>query len=226
VEAAGQVWAEKAGVSRMFAPGEFANFDAPGSPVAAGMSIGVYVARESSRVLPGFYVAFSETVSSSDHLDIVRFYWNIDGTGVRVLLRALTRDLNRFQVPFQFKCPIYWQSYSRRDTAVLYIKKNFYFLVRDLAIGWQEECNPYLRDDVPLFSLPLFPGVSLAEDPGSGESFGMNRCHHLAEAVWNSYTAGLPKEQYLQAVKQQFQKHGLDFTRPYLNAGSVDQYIN
>lgn len=225
VEPTGKVWAEKTGVSRMFAPGEFVSFDAPAAPMAAGASIGAYVARESTLVQPGFYVAFGETISSSDPLDVVRFYWNIDGTGVRILLRTLTRDLNRFQVPFQFKCPIYWQSYVRRDTAVLYIKKNFFFLVKDLAASWHQECKLYLRDDVPLFSLRLFPGISLAEDPGNGESFGMNRCRHVAEAIWNSYTAGLPKEQYLQAVTQQFQRHGLDFSRPYLNAGSVDQYI-
>lgn len=226
VESSGQIWAEKAGVCRIFAPGGFANFDAPGSPMAVGANIGAYVARESTHVLPGFYAAFGETVSDSDHLDIVRLYWNIHESGVSVLLRAVTRDLNRFQVPFQFKCPTYLQSYRRRDTAVLYIKKNFFFLIKDLASRWQEECNPYLRDDVPLFSLRLFLGVGLAEDPGTGESFGMNRCRHVAEAVWNAHTVGLSKEQYLQTVIQQFQKHRLDFSQPYLNTGSINQYLN
>lgn len=224
-EATGHVWAEKAGVSRKFAPGEFGNFDAPGAVVTVGENIGVYIVRESTKVQPGFYVAFGET-ASSDHLDVIRFYWNIEGRGAQVLLSAITRDLNRFRVSFQFKCPVYLQSYVRRDTAVLYVKKKYFFLVRDLVSRWQTECNSYLRDDVPLFSLRLLPGVGFAEDPETGESFGMNRCRHVAEAVWNSYKEGLPKEQYLQAVIRQFQKHGLDFSRPYLNARSIDQYAN
>jgi HopA1 effector protein family len=224
VENTGKVWAEKGGVMRIFQPGEFVNFADAGSPVRVGSAVSVYIFRESTTFQPGLYFAFGETVTSSDNLDLFRLYWNIHAPGVLSLLRLISRDLNRFQVPFQFKSPVLPQGYARRDAAVLYLKKRFHALVRELAAAWSQECSSQLRDGVPLFTLPLARGLGLAEDPETGESFGMNRCRHLAEAVWNAHIRSLPETQHLHAVKEQFEQHGLDFSRPYLNAGSVDLY--
>lgn len=224
VENAGQVWAEKARMLRFFQPGEFANYSGAGTPVRAGSSISVYLFKESTTMQPGCYFAFGETASPSDNLDIFRLYWNIDDTGVLALLRNISRDLNRFQIPFQFKCPVWPQGYLRRDAAVLYVRKRFFALVRELALGWRLDCAGHLRNDVPLFALELAPGLGLAEDPESGESFGMNRCRHVAEAIWNAHGSGVAESLRLQAVKEHFQRQGLDFNRPYLNPGSVDQY--
>ena len=226
VENTGQVWAEKGGIVRMFQPGEFVNYSNPGTPVPTGTPISVYIFKESTALQPGFYFIFGETVMPSNNLDLFRLYWNINAAGVPHLIRLISRDLNRFQVPFQFKSPVWPQGYMRRDAAVLYVKKQFYVLVRDLALAWRQECEQHLRDDVPLFSLRQAQGLGLAEDPETGESFGMNRCRHLAEAIWSAYIRRLPADQRLQAVKEQFQQHGLDINRPYLNATSVNQYTH
>jgi hypothetical protein len=224
VENTGQVWAEKAGVLRICQPGEFVNYSGAGTPVRVGNQITVYLFKESTTLQPGCYFAFGETAASSDSLDIFRFYWDINEIGVLQLLRGVSRDLNHFQVPFQFKSPVWPLGYMRRDAAVLYVRKRFYRLVRELAAAWLQECAAHLRNDVPLFTLALAPGLGLAEDPETGESFGMNRCRHLAEAIWNAHNQGLPVELRLEAVKEHFRRHGLDFRRPYLNPGSVDQY--
>jgi hypothetical protein len=224
VENTGRVWAEKGGVLRVFQPGEFINFADAGSPVRVGSTISVYIFRESTAVQPGLYFAFGETVTTSDNLDLFRLYWNIDAPGALSLLRLISRELNRFQVPFQFKCSVSPQGFQRRDAAVLYLKKKFYVLARELAMAWSRECSSYLRDDVPLFTLPLWRGLGLAEDPETGESFGMNRCRHIAEALWSAHSRSLPETQLLQAIKEQFEQHRLDFRRPYLNPGSVDLY--
>jgi hypothetical protein len=224
LEVTGQVWAEKAGVIRIFQPGEFVNYSGAGTPVRPGSEISVYIYTESTTLQPGFYFAFGETVSSSDGLDLFRLYWDISEAGVFQLLRSISRDLNRFQIPFQFKSPVWPQGYMRRDAAVLYIKKKFYPLVRELATAWVEECLPHLRRDVPLFTLALAPGLGVGEDPENGESFGMNRCRYVAEALWNAHNQALPVGSHLQAIREHFQRHGLDFERPYLNPGSVDQY--
>jgi hypothetical protein len=183
VENNGQIWAEKAGVVRILLPGEYMNFNGPGVPLKAGGSVTILAAKESTTLQPGLYFAFSETVMASDHLDIVRFYWNIGSEGVVDLLRMVSREMNRFQVPFQFKGSIYRHGYDRRDAAVLYVQRKFFPIVKELASGWSQVCGPHLRDDVPLFTLRLEKGVGLAEDPGTGESFGMNRCRHVADAV-------------------------------------------
>jgi hypothetical protein len=224
VESNGQIWAEKGGVLRVFQPGEFVNFADAGSPIRIGSTISTYIARESTTVQPGLYFAFGETVGPSDPMDLFRLYWNVDARGVVALLRLVTRDLNRFQVPFQFKSSVWPQGYARRDAAVLYVKKRFYSLVSRLAVAWSQLCAESLRDDVPLFTLPIAPGLGLAEDPETGESFGMNRCRHVAEALWSAHTRSLPVDAYLGAVKEQFEQHKLNFQRPYLNPGSVDLY--
>jgi len=224
VETTGQVWAEKSGVARIVQPGEFVNYSGAGTPVRPGNQISVYVFKESTTLQPGCYFAFGETVISSDSLDIFRLYWDIDEVGVLQLLRSLSRDLNRFQVPFQCKSPVWPQGYMRRDAAVLYLKKRFYPVVRELADRWLRECSAHLRGGVPLFTLRLAPGLGLGEDPETGESFGMNRCRHVAEAIWNAHTQGISESQRPHAVKEHFRQHGLDFDRPWLNPGSVDQY--
>jgi HopA1 effector protein family len=223
-EPTGRIWAEKGGMLRAFQPGEFVNLADAGSPIRVGSTVSVYIVRESTTVQPGLYFAFGETVGPSDHLDLFRLYWNIDAPGVLALLRLVTRDLNRFQVPFQFKSSVWPQGYARRDAAVLYVKKRFYGLVSTLATAWSQQCSESLRDDVPLFTLPIARGLGLAEDPETGESFGMNRCRHVAEALWSAHTQTLPVDAFLIAVKEQFQRNSLDFQRPYLNPGSVDLY--
>jgi hypothetical protein len=224
VENTGQVWAEKNGVMRVLLPGEYMNFAGPGMPVRQGTQISIYCPRESTTVQPGLYFAFGETVMASDHLDMLRFYLNVSGDHIVGLLQRISRDLNRFQVPFQFKCSVYPHGYQRRDAAVLYVLKKSHAIVRQLITSWIADFHEALRDDVPLFTLMVDKGVSLAEDPSTGESFGMNRCRHVAEAVWEAHTSGVPREGRLGTIQKHFQKHGLDLSRPYLNAGSMDHY--
>jgi hypothetical protein len=224
MESTGQIWAEKAGVVRILQPGEYMNFNGQGTQLKKGDMVSYYAVRESTAIQPGLYFAFGETVMGSDHLDVIRFYWNLESDGALHLMRSVTRVLNRFQVPFQFKCSVYPQGFDRRDAAVLYVHKRFHPIVRGLIGAWVEECRPHLRDDVPLFTLPVAQGVGMAEDPGTGESFGMNRCRHVAEAVWNAHSSGTPRQQYPHELQQHFRKHGLDPARLYLNAGSLDHY--
>jgi HopA1 effector protein family len=225
IENNGQIWAEKSGVVRVLLPGEYMNFHAPGVPLKAGGSVTIFAAKESTTLQPGLYFAFSETIMASDHLDILRFYWNIDSDGMVELLGRVSREMNRFQVPFQFKGSIYRHGYDRRDAAVLYVQRKFFSIANELVSGWAQACGPHLRDDVPLFTLRMEKGVGLAEDPGTGESFGMNRCRHVADAMWAAHVAGVPRQQQARELKRHFQKHGLDLNRPYLNPGSVDRYI-
>jgi len=224
LEKNGGLWAEKVGLTRMFAPGEFMNFHAPGLPMKKGDLVSVYVVRESTTVQPGLYYAFGETVMTGDQLDLVRFYWNLENAGAPLLMQRVTRDLNRFQVPFQFKCSIYAHAFDRRDGAVLYVHKRYFRLVNELANGWAQECASSLRDDIPLFTLAIGKGVGVAEDPGTGESFGMNRCRHVAESLCNSHSKGVAKEHYLRELKHHLQEHGFNPDRLYLSPGSPDQY--
>lgn len=225
IETSGQIWAQKGNFNRVFWPGEFVNYGGPGAPPRAGEIVSAFVAKESTTLQPGYYFAFGETLLGNEDFDFVRFYWNVSEAGASPLLKLLSRDLNRYQIPFRFKCPVRSVLFHRRDAAVLYVNKRFYLITRDLLEDWANSVAEYVRAGTPLFTLEVGRGIGVAEDPGTGESFGSNRCRLLAEAIWSAYTKDLQTNlRRLEEVREYFHKTGLDLDRPYLNSGSFDQY--
>jgi len=108
---------------------------------------------------------------------------------------------------------------------VLYVNKRFYQISAVLLARVYGEIRNHLAPLTPLFTKRLAPGLSLAEDPGTGESFGMQRCRLLAEAICNAHTGPSQQTQpRLEAVLHQLELAGIRPERPYLCAGSVDQY--
>ena len=85
--------------------------------------------------------------------------------------------------------------------------------------------RPLLDASTPLFSKRLAEGLAFAENPKTGESFGMHRCRLVAEAICNAHARGVEgAEARLSEVKAVFAAAGLSLERPFLNAGSVDRY--
>lgn len=222
----GQIIAQKGGRTRLLWPGEFVSHEGPGMAPREGARISVYAPRESREMQPGFYFAFGEAIGDQqDDYSLLRFYWHIKGAAAPRLVQLVTRELNRFQLPFRFKALASRVFYKRCDAAVLYINKRFYRLSVELLAGVHNELQEHLGADVPLFAKPLARGLGLAEEPGNGESFGQNRCRILAESIWNAYGKRLQGEQErLQELTQQFSQNGLTLDFPFLNPGSSDQY--
>ncbi|HEX8267680.1 MAG TPA: T3SS effector HopA1 family protein [Pyrinomonadaceae bacterium] len=223
----GQIRAEKGGRSRLLWAGEFFTPQGFGMPPQINGYINVFFPKESTTIQPGFYYAFSQTfIDQMDDYNIVRFYWNIEEKGAPNLVRSISRNLNRFQVPYRFKCLNNQLPFNRTDSAVLFLNKRFYRIVAELLVDIYEEIKDSLGAETPLFSKQVAPGIGLAEDPNNGESFGMNRCRILAEGIWNGYTKGLQTlEARLDKVAGQFGVYGIALESPYLNAGAIDQYI-
>ena len=223
----GQVIATRHGATRFLWPGEFVIRDAPGMQPRVGVQVSVFAPRESSTLQPGFYHVFGEATADQDaELDLVRLYWHVTDAGAPVLVRHLAGALNRYGVPFRFKTLAHRAAYVRADAAVLYINRRYFRLAAELVL---EEVQPRLagmvRDETPLFALPLGPGLSAAEDPETGESFGMSRCRVLAEGLWQAHTGGITAPPArLAAVAEHFAKSGVDLERPHLNAGSAFRY--
>lgn len=225
--ASGQILARRFTTRRFLWPGEFVSRDGPGIQPRAGQQVSVFVPRESATMQPGFYFVFSETApDQGDELDLVRFYWNLSDDGSPVLVHRLTTALNRFGVPFRFKALTSRAAYVRSDCAVLYVSRRYYNLSAELVAG---EVQPHLaaftRPETPLFAKPLAAGLALAEDPQSGESFGMSRCRLMAEALWQAHAKGVTKpDDRIRAVAEHFRASGFHLERPYLNPGSQDRY--
>lgn len=223
----GQVLACKHGLQRTLWPGEFVLRDGTAMALRPQAPIGVFQARESHTMQPGFYFAFGETVADQqDEGHLLRLYWNVSGPGVLLLLPRLTGRLNRFGIPFKFKCLNAAEYYVRLDAAVLYVNRRFFRIVRELLDDFLAGLDPQqLGPAVPLFTKALRPGVALAEDPVGGESFGMNRCRVVAEGLWNANCEqAATLDARVERVATQFEIHGLSLERPYVNPGSLFDY--
>lgn len=234
----GHCIAQKNGFIRMPAAGEFIPHGEPGvtlqqegqqaghEGVREGGSISIRCPKESKTMHPGFYYIFGEALTDQQDDDkLLRFYWNIKASGAESLVRLLTQRLNRFQLSFRLKCLNNPLAYKRADAAVLYINVRFYRLAAELVADVHRQVEGHLEPYTPLFTKPLAAGLSVAEEPGNGESFGQQRCRILAEALWNAYELNLPAEQQqLEQVTKQFELNNLSLEFPYLNPGSTDQY--
>lgn len=222
----GQVMAHKDGRTRALWPGEFLSTDAPGMALRPGMNLSVFFMRETKTMQPGFYFAFGEAQAGDlDSFSLARFYWNVRAEGAVPLMRAVTRGLNRFQVPFRIKCLTNTAFYTRNDAAVLYVDKRFYRVTARVLKGVHAEVSGHLRPDAPLFAKPLADGLALAEEPYTGESFGMQRCRILAEGILSAHARGHRDEaSWLEEIGRHFKAYGLTLEAPHLNPRSIDQY--
>lgn len=222
----GQFLVQKGPLLRAVWPGEFLVHGGTGMAPIVGASVSLYFPRESTVMQPGFYFAFSEAVGDwQDDASLVRFYWNVKDSGAAELLRSVTTELNRFRVPFRYKCLTAREAYMRLDAGVLYVARRLYRIAVELLFDVHREVGEHLEPDTPLFTKRLAPGLGLAEDPGMMESFGTNRCRILAEAIWEAFVRGVHEERgRLQIVAQHFDKAGISLEAPYLNPGSEDRY--
>jgi hypothetical protein len=222
----GQIVAVKGAMTRMIWPGEFHGHGPPGMAPLPGTEISLFVPRESRTTQPVFYFAFGEALADQqDDFGIVRFYWNVTADGAAPLVGAITQALNRFAIPFRFKCLHLSNLFDRSDAAVLYIAKRHYRIVATMLPDVHRAVRALLKSATPLFTKPLAAGLGLAEDPRTGESFGMSRCRLLAEAVCRAHERGLDSvEARLGEVTGAFTAAGLSLEHPYLNAGAADRY--
>lgn len=174
----------------------------------------VKVSRESRSEQPGFYHAFSNQLFPQQ-VNLTRVYFNIKSSGSEALITQISTLFNRYNIPFQFKCANHPDLYERVDAAVLYLAqpnvRMAFFLLNRI-------CKPlkkYFRKKVPLFTLKLKEGLSFAEDPGLGQSFGMNRCHLLANAILSAHDAQIKENRRGNHVCDYLKKHGLKVKRFY-----------
>jgi hypothetical protein len=222
----GQIVAVKGAMTRLAWPGEFHGHGPPGMQLVPGTEISLFAPRESRASQPGFYFAFGEALADQqDDYGIVRLYWNVTAEGAASLVGAITPALNRFAIPFRFKCLFAPELFDRSDAAVLYVAKRHYRIVAAILPDVHQAVRAKLRSVTPLFSKPLADGLGFAEDPGNGESFGLSRCRLLAEAACRAHQGGLDSaEARVEEVIRAFAGAGLSLDHPYLNAGSSDRY--
>jgi HopA1 effector protein family len=181
--------------------------------------------KEFRELLPGYYMA-NGNVSIKEQPFITRIYWNISSDGAVSLLNSLTTELNKESIPFQFKILKNENHYTRADAGVLYIDKEDIRSARNALSTIYDNIKSFLKPSVSLFARKLTSGISLAEDPSNGESFGQHRARLFAEALYDIHLKNVSMlEEKIKQVQKYFETHDVDFKKPYLkNAQSKDEY--
>jgi hypothetical protein len=226
VEPAGRITAQLNATTRSFWPGEYVLSDFPANPPRAGAQARVHVGTASFVLQPGFFLVFGESLDDRRNgVEFVRFYWSIEAAAAPELVGMLSMRLNAFDVPFRLKCLTQSAAYARLDPAVLYVERRYFPIVAEIAAIAYARLGPErLRPVSPLFTKAVAPGLAIAEDPGTGDSFGMHRCGLVAEALWNAWESDVARDAWVTAIDEYFAKRGVSLERPYLNPGSVDDY--
>ena len=157
-----------------------------------GASVSLRVPRETLEAQPGYYFAFGETLDElADQLSIVRFYFNCRADGAAALLGALTGLAQSLPDALPAQGADGAGGYDRADAAVLYVGARYFPIVARIVMQMRDRVP--LEDAVPLFTKRLWPGVGVAMEPGSGESFGSHRSRLVAEGLvdaWRQATCG------------------------------------
>jgi HopA1 effector protein family len=198
--------------------------------------IGDYVAVKmpKNRLQNGFYVAVSnvdlELQGKADGSSgTARIYFHLNPDGAIAVMDTLTQELNDLGISFSFKTLYNPDDYKRYDSAVLYFERDNYLqMTKVLEIVYKTH-QSYFQPQIPLFTKFLASGLSVAEEPDEKfekqESFGMNRCQIVANALLEAWLQGdNSAEKRMSFIQERFAHHNIDLERPYLNPSSIDIY--
>ena len=175
----------------------------------------------------GFYLAVGNRALVQGGTPLIRAYFNCTPEGSVCLMRLITCELNALDVPFHFKVLTEAPMIDRRDSAVLYFRAENLPQVRQLL----EDAVPLLRTStltgVPPFTLPILPGVAMAEDPADGQSFGSSRSGMLADALVEHARLGSAEQgpqRFISLLEARFVQRGASLAAPYLHGAARDPF--
>jgi len=183
--------------------------------------------KELLKLSPGFYLALgNEGLAFEPGRELVRFYWNLRAEDAPTLVKRATQLLNDDQIPFRLKVVNGAGHYDRCDAGVLYVQRADYERVRPAVRRILVQLGANLKKATPVFTKVLAPGLGLAEEPAvSGDSFGMDRCRLLAEAMVRIHERAVAgATDRLAVIEEVFAEDGISLATPYLNPGSPDGY--
>jgi hypothetical protein len=114
--------------------------------------------------------------------------------------------------------------YVRADAAVLYLPRRQFAMAKPALREIASKIRPHLHEDTPMFTKVLCPGVGLAEDTDTMETFGQHRCRVVATALWRGFHESVD-ERTMTFLIDQIVATGLNPDRMYMrNASSKDVY--
>lgn len=191
-----------------------------------GVAVRLQIRREDLEAQSGYYYAYGQTLGDRyEELVSCRFYLNLGPAAAPFWMERVTHELNRSAVPFTFKMPRRRAAYVRLDSAVLYVPRRHAGFVAGALVSLARalEGRLRLRAGVPPFTRRLGRGLSMADSPPDGESFGITRMELVAVGIVDEWYRGRTDvNSRLESIRQKFKQAELDWNRPWLNPGNVD----
>jgi hypothetical protein len=221
------VIARRRDVRRVFKPAEFRLVSPERVSAAAGDTIAVYFAHEQVNLQPAYYFAVNLLREDIwDQSRLVRFYWNIEPEGAAQLTKEISERFWKVGAPFRFKILRATQLFQRRDTGVLVVPERYYQISAHLVENIYQRVSAHMRTEVPNFTKHLEHGLAFAEDPGNGESFGINRSRLLSQAIWAAHRRGAHDlTTRIEAFHERLERAGYSTEHLYLIRSRVDKYV-
>ncbi len=190
-----------------------------------------------NRLNNGFYLAVSNVSKQQDNLhnnwgetEVISIFFNINPQGAIALMNSLTLKLNAAELPFNFQIPHHPLGCDRYDSGILNFQRQDYPKIQEVLKEIYTEYQGYFQSKIPLFTKYLAPGLSLAEQPVekplNKQSFGVNRCQIMANALFEAWEKGIDSsEERVDMIRQHFAWKSVDLELPYLNPNSEDIYF-
>lgn len=143
---------------------------------------------------------------------LTRLYFAPRRVQVAMLVHEITRVVPRIGDVWSLKVATAPASLDRADAVVLYLPD----IDRDHAFAeFTRHCAEFVRNARPPFSEELAPGISWAEDPGTGHSFGELRCQWLTTAYRRAARSAAG---FADGVAKVFSEHGVRADAPHLRS--------
>lgn len=172
---------------------------------------------------PGFFATTSRRGGPSGTGPLVRVYLHLRPGQALDAFTDLVASLDGARIRFCAKVIDHLDGFDRPDTAVVYTAREDCPRAVQAAVAVGRHRPDAFAPEVPAFTLPLAPGIALAEDPaaGPGVSFGRHRCDLVAAGLLDSDDPGT-RAGRLAGIRSALRAAGLDLARLHLSPGSRD----
>ncbi len=156
---------------------------------------------------------------------LLRVYFNVSPDGAVAIAEQLTNELNRLEIPFQLGVLHNPTEFYRYDAATLYLDRANYLSIQPYLVKLYRAYQSEFASTIPIFTKPLAPGLGIAEEPISTDSFGFHRCELVATGLVSAFFQGqTTTTDRLKSIETAWDNAQIDRSHPYLNPTATDCY--
>lgn len=203
-------------------------------PMHSNAKVGdlVSVLRPSHCIRNEFYVVFNDTSDEfnptqeeSFARNSVHAYLNFQSPVAINALGFFSRNLNKDNVLHSFQVLHNPANYNRHYVAILRFDRSAYDITGFYLHDFYLRYSRFFENTVPIFTKNIMPGVAVSERPKDENSFGLNRCRVLANAIADEFKHGNGTiESKMKFMIKNLEESKIDINKPYLNPNSEDSY--